>query len=1381
MSCEDKNANIDDAVSEINKDLKLDKLSQKEIDKILSSNPNLSELIEEEMLCDLPSDPVFSSSQLDVLKCDNLSELINGASNQLPDLNNVKLNLNTNPIESDAGEKCEESLKKAKVILDIELKEYTELNILLQKLEEYRYNYKTFASYYIERLTETNRLINLFQPVLEIIKGYENEIEELELEISDLKNNSDEGDSTTNDLITSKQSEIDDLNIKIDEQQESIDTLTDEDSILSDTDLQNSASSLLSPSSVGISTTDASAANYVLDSEGGADTINTILQSYSSAIEIESNIFFGSQTSLISNASFTFNLDFVGIDFIQSQEDVYNEKSGKRNTRDINFPIKTNSRLNENNFFENTTGLEIRNESIGTEFTGKLYTDYYNKLSDPINELFNLTERGLTNEATLVDPNLKGTGLSKKKEASQEFFIRDQKKLEDFYQNLEEKIEIKKQIILRDTVDPSFEAVDFALKSLANAEVRMLLAIGGINQSLIEEDSNLSSIIETIQQSQQNFATKNANLNSEIKRIKARLKEIKPTPDRVKEVLVEIDSKCFSIKDPDSSPQDLESKVDDIQGSDPFGEKSLSETDPTMPSPLDLKYWFQFAKILNKVALLPLPKNPITLRYWSVGLFFPTPAGKIIKIPLPIIWVPLVVIPSPTGVIVIFLTINGLFISPIIFKVDSTGNKQHLLTAKGPSPQFGYTDDSVKSTIKIPLNIISIKDANITSGQGGLNSLKGDQKEEVESELESLNERLSRVRKGSVRYNKIQKKIDNINKSISGESESQKLQENLDKEESALDAIEKAKQSVKDRMDQLGEPSFTNSLSIQQQIQSDRDEIKKQIDEVYRSKMKPKEKRKKLKELRKKMSKENVSMSRKKEALTKDFLEFFDKIKLPTIKIPRDSTKSSPAQSPAATLKEASEEQLSNLKNDPTAESNKNVKSSMKRELDSVLDIIDLDDIPTNNDGKIEVARNEKKIKAKLKEITASLISKLKGESNENPDLLKEEISNLEKNIASIQGQGSQQNKKKRKLKKELSKKNAILGNYNETQQLKKDNSMTPEKLKEVSDVKFSFNAFKSLTELLPINVDFSPSDSTLVPFSLAKQELDSYIGGLSKNKLIDTFGGRSEISPNSIKDLYLNIINDQVSEDLTLSNKIDQNDILSVSTGVISSLNLPSKPSSFLEAFTIDKKIPIDLNLLIGPLKNILTQNMDDLIMCLPVDVENNFNTLNSSDIKSELQSKTLSSLDSLIGLIEPFYSIISLLKSTKGISLTKSQISSYASLPFGPIDFAKFTANALTKINGSASADTITFNLDALNFASSLIKPTVSPIMDNSSSYVISASAAALGLSETQRLLHPVLNSDDIPPWERLSSKNFLFVLFLDEFLYEAAEKVGFYRSFL
>jgi hypothetical protein len=37
---------------------------------------------------------------------------------------------------------------------------------------------------------------------------------------------------------------------------------------------------------------------------------------------------------------------------------------------------------------------------------------------------------------------------------------------------------------------------------------------------------------------------------------------------------------------------------------------------------------------------------------------------------------------------------------------------------------------------------------------------------------------------------------------------------------------------------------------------------------------------------------------------------------------------------------------------------------------------------------------------------------------------------------------------------------------------------------------------------------------------------------------------------------------------------------------------------------------------------------------------------------------------------------------------------------------------------------------------------------------------------LPEVFKVLHPILAHDDMPPWERLTLDNFLFVTFLDEF---------------
>ena len=1374
MSCEDKNANLDDAVSDINKDLKLDEIALSQIEELLAANPDLHEIVEQQALCDLPSDPVFTMSQLEKLGCD-----IEGLT-ELPDMPN-NINLDTNVEDQDNGDKCEAALEKANAILRKEQQEYTELRILLDKLIEYRDNHSVFLAYFKARATEMNRLLNKFQPILEEIRRLENKKVELNSRLTQINleayiaysnGNISEYRSLLQEYYATQLS-ITGIDSEIKDQKTILSNSTNSETILNIDSVKNISSQYQNGYTVNAVSL-YNAVYYSLDS-AGYSTIKSSLKGYSSSLDISRNTSLNI-SNLLNKTTLTFDLKFVGLEYILSEDDIYDEQTGNRSSKQINFPIKNNPRLEKKNFFESRAPIKISNQNLNTVSSGVLYTEYYNKLSDPLANLFTLNEKGLTNQETLVDPNLKSTGLEKKKEGTSEYFIQDFNKMENFYKNLEINIEDKKNKIREQRLKPSFNTVTTNLKKLARADVGLLLSIGGVNVSIVDQNQTLKTVIESIEQSQTDFIKKSTDLDQEIQRIEKRIAEIKPTPDRVKELLISIDSKCFSEKTQPGSQADLEAKVDKAKGDDPFGVKSLEKTDPTLPTILDFKYWLEFSKILNKVSLLPLPKTPISLRYWPIGLFFVTPV-KIIKIPLPIIWIPLVVIPNPTGVIVIFLTINGAFISPIMFRIDSTGSKYHQLTARGPSARFGYSQDkSVKSTINIPLNILAAKDAIITAGQNGLNKLSNSEKEIYQAEKQAMVEKLGRLKKDSTRYKKLEKKLTDLEESISLKTQNQKLQQDIDKEESAADAIDKAKAAVKDRMDQLGEPEFANSLAIQQDIEARRQSLRKRIDEVYKSKMDPKEKRKKLKALRTELSNEGVSMSDKKLALKKDIMDFFDKIKLPTIQIPRDSTKIDPVPNPLEQLKEDAKEQLSNFKNDPTAAKNKNIKDSMKRELNSVLDIVDVSDIPTNSNGKIQIEGNEKRIKDKLKEITKSLTDKLNGKSTVNVDKLNLENKDLENKI-----KNETDAKKKRVLKEKLSINNSKISNHNETEQLKTDNAMSPEKLKEVSDIKFSFNPFKSLSELLPVNVDFTSVNFASAPVNAAKLAINSYIDSLNSNSIRELFGGKNEISPNTIKDLYFNIINEKVPDNLNIPTKIEQKDILASSSGVLKSLSLPTKPSALLKPFTLSKKISIDLNLLIGPLRNLILKDMDDLIMCMPVDLNTNFSNLNATDVKSELESKILNKLDSLTDKLQAFYSILNLLKAAKGISLTKQQLSSFIKLPFGPIDFAKFAAEAAIKINSPNSASLGTFDLASLDKSKKLIQSTVAPIMNNPFSYIIPASAASIGLSDIQRKLHPVMNADDIPPWERLSSKNFLFVLFLDEFISSAADKVGFFRTFI
>ena len=98
---------------------------------------------------------------------------------------------------------------------------------------------------------------------------------------------------------------------------------------------------------------------------------------------------------------------------------------------------------------------------------------------------------------------------------------------------------------------------------------------------------------------------------------------------------------------------------------------------------------------------------------------------------------------------------------------------------------------------------------------------------------------------------------------------------------------------------------------------------------------------------------------------------------------------------------------------------------------------MDTSDIPTNQNGKIEIEGNEKRIKAKLKEITKSLTDKLQGKSTLNVEKLEIENADLENRI-----ENETDIKKRRALKEKLSINNSKISNHKETEQLKVDNSI---------------------------------------------------------------------------------------------------------------------------------------------------------------------------------------------------------------------------------------------------------------------------------------------------------------------------------------------------
>lgn len=76
---------------------------------------------------------------------------------------------------------------------------------------------------------------------------------------------------------------------------------------------------------------------------------------------------------------------------------------------------------------------------------------------------------------------------------------------------------------------------------------------------------------------------------------------------------------------------------------------------------LKLKYWMKYASRLNVIALIP--------KYWTKGLILPKGLQKV-----PIVWQPLLVIPSKTKISVLFLTINGMIVFPVMWELRMNEN-----------------------------------------------------------------------------------------------------------------------------------------------------------------------------------------------------------------------------------------------------------------------------------------------------------------------------------------------------------------------------------------------------------------------------------------------------------------------------------------------------------------------------------------------------------------------------------------------------------------------------------------------------------------------------------------------------------------------------------
>ena len=170
-------------------------------------------------------------------------------------------------------------------------------------------------------------------------------------------------------------------------------------------------------------------------------------------------------------------------------------------------------------------------------------------------------------------------------------------------------------------------------------------------------------------------------------------------------------------------------------------------------------------------------------------------------------------------------------------------------------------------------------------------------------------------------------------------------------------------------------------------------------------------------------------------------------------------------------------------------------------------------------------------------------------------------------------------------------------------------------------------------------------------------------------------------------------------------------------------------------------------------------------------------------NDIKAFMKTFIDSITDEISDKLSTFYSIINspLIKNGNGLDLNTLESTVFTAPPFGVTAKALFIAKGKLKFSMKKSDSQFVISDSALKIASGVLVATLTPIVNNPVAGLMVAGAGVTHNMDAMRKLHPILSADDIPPWERLTAKNILFLIFLDEFISTGADQVGFFRSYL
>jgi len=1060
--------------------------------------------------------------------------------------------------------------------------------------------------------------------------------------------------------------------------------------------------------------------------------------------------------------------------------------------------------------------INTTNESSGLLYDGLgQYDGLYKRLRTPIQSLFTLDERGLTTNINEIDSNLRDNPDAPKtiQEDDLTFFIKSLSTYESFYDTLgpqlAERLETERQVTYPLAISPVLTSI----KALARMEAALQIRTYNLEENLSEStvfngitwaptNPGLANSILLYKNSVDRVNSQITEARLEIEKLDVIVRQYLVDPDKIAARIASIP--CFKTSEISS---ECEAETAKKKGIDPFGLKTLNGTDAGLPDPTTLCYWKYFAEELTALSILPVPdiKSPL-FRYYPINGIIPAFPPVIIS--LPQYWKTLSVISSPIGTIVamISLPITAKFASPIpipipsifFFYIAPDANKYMILA---PNLPFLSQPDQINIGYEFDFSTASQNPTGLSSPYSGL-PVKGAFSIPLKISANSAKSiRLAKIAIDVAQGKPIQVNLPN-GKPAPGDLGELSLfaAQNLLKSEQelALDSAETTPLQDFDRIVSNIRTSITTQLDslgniATASIQKIKDDTRSAKDRALESaKLEPgSERRRKLKTAARSI--DPASIEDKISAMISEANGIIDSLTLGELTYPDDPSKLNPKLSSAITsiidlLQLGSQGKLKN-----------NRDSDLVKKMKRILKKLDVREYLVKDSYDLENDQDINSLKTGLKNLSKGCVDYLKGvpqktdtsEARTTKEI--EEVSNNDKEFQDL-------------LVKSLSFTAAALA--------------VPPKIS-------VFDPTKPCCETESESIFKGVPPEVIAVLSIFSALSAALIDGLDKDSIKTLFGGVRQAGAREVKAAFDSILS--LIPPITLpagANPVAL--ISSLIVPILSAISLPGAPDPARPILPIQIKIPLDA--LIKPvlklalaaliqaifrlLANLLTSKNSSganseidvnkviseldcgsfgivklssiknnqigitlpngkliklpLFPDIPLDLIKYFSLLSSTDIVSFLKKLILSSLDSILGPIEAIVRpILSLVPSGSWESLSILDVAN----PLTSI--IKLIKKKLKDLIGKG----LKINLINFDIYPALLAVAL-PILENLQlvlkeiaylGTIILCSTGSAGV-RLARLAHPIFNQDDLPPWERLTRKNPLFAIFLDEILYKS-----------